>query len=132
MVSAVRTELGRISDWLLFENCDVGRYSRDNIDITVPANTTYLSGVVLGKNAAGTLYVEYDNVDPDGGAAAGILAEPVSNTTGGSLTIKGVAVVRHARIAPKGLIYKTGLVDADKIAALADLKALGILTVAEA
>ena len=132
MVTAVKTELGRISDWLLYENCDIGRYSRDNVNITVPANTTYLSGTVLGKNAAGTLYIEYDNVDPDGGAAAGILAEPVTNTTGGSLTIKGAAVVREARIAPSGLIYKSGLVDADKIAALADLKALGILTVPEA
>lgn len=131
MVSAVKTEPGRISDWLLWEQDGIGRFSRDDISISVPANTTYYSGMVLGKNAAGTLFVEYDNVDPDGGSAAGILAENLVNNSGSAVTLKGAAVVRTARIAPSGLIWKAGLVQGDKDAALADLKTLGIVTVAE-
>lgn len=125
MVSAVNTEPGRLSDWLVFE--EDGRYSRDVV--TVAANQTLKCGAVVGMNAAGTQVVEYDNTDPDGGSAVGIMVEAV---TTGAATANGVMVARHARIAPSALVWKTGLLQADKDAALADLKAKGILAATEA
>lgn len=127
MVSAVKNEPGRASDWLLYEEDEIGRYSRDVV--TVAANQTLKCGAVVGLNAAGTQVVEYDNTDPDGGAAVGIMAEEVIT---GADTVKGVIIARHAKIAPSGLVWKTGLLQADKDAALADLKAKGIIASAEA
>lgn len=120
----VKTEPGRISDWLLYEEDDIGRYSRDIV--TVAPNQTLKSGQVLGLNAAGTQVVAYDNVGPDGAAAVGIITEDV---TTGATAVKSSMIARHARIAPSGLVWASGLIQADKDAALADLKALGILSV---
>jgi hypothetical protein len=127
MVSAVKTEPVRISDWLLYEEDEIGRYSRDNV--TVGPSQTLLSGAVVGVNAAGTQVIEYDNVDPDGGIAIGILLDPV--TTGPTETKKAVIVARHARVATERLIWKAGLNAADKLAGLADLSLKGIVTVNE-
>ena len=126
MVSPIKTEPNRQSDWLILEEDEIGRYSRDNV--TIAANQTLKDGHVVGKNAAGEI-VEYDNTDPDGGAAVGIL---VYGVTTGAATAKGAIIARHALVAPSGLTFKTGLGVPDKVAAFADLKALGILTRAEA
>jgi hypothetical protein len=120
----VKNEPGRISDWLLSEDDGHGRYSRDII--TLAPNTVFKNGQVLGLNAAGTQGVVYDNVGPDGAQAVGILTEDVTTTT---LPVKAAMVARHARIAPSGLVWAAGLVQVDKDAALADLKALGLIPV---
>jgi len=127
MVSAVKNEPGRASDWLLYEEDEIGRYSRDVV--TVAANQTLKCGAVVGLNAAGTEVVEYDNTGPDGGVVVGIMAEEVIT---GAATVKGVIIARHAKVAPSGLVWKTGLLQADKDAAMADLKAAGIIASAEA
>jgi len=127
MVSAVKNEPGRASDWLLYEEDEIGRYSRDVV--TVAANQTLKCGAVVGLNAAGTEVVEYDNTDPDGGVVVGIMAEEVIT---GAATVKGVIIARHAKVAPSGLVWKTGLLQTDKDAAMADLKAAGIIASAEA
>jgi len=128
MVSAVKNEPGRASDWLLYEEDEIGRYSRDVV--TVAANQTLKCGAVVGLNAAGTEVVEYDNTDLDGGGVVvGIMAEEVIT---GAATVKGVIIARHAKVAPSGLVWKTGLLQADKDAAMADLKAAGIIASAEA
>lgn len=126
MPTPVKTEPKRQSDWLIYEEDQIGRYSRDNV--VIAANQTLSDGHVVGKNAGGEI-VEYDNTDPDGGAAVGILVHGVS--TGASVG-KGVIIARHAMIAVSGLTFKTGLAAPDQTAALADLKALGILVRAEA
>lgn len=126
MVTPVKTEPKRQSDWLIYEEDQIGRYSRDNV--VIAANQTLSDGHVVGKNAGGEI-VEYDNTDPDGGAAVGIL---VNGVTTGASTAKGVIIARHAVIAVSGLTFKTGLAAPDQTAALTDLKALGILTRAEA
>lgn len=121
-----KTEPGRLSDWLLYEEDEVGRYSRDIV--TVAANQTLKNGAVVGVNASGEV-MEYDNettTSAGGAVATGIICEDV--TTGAS-TKKSVVIARHARIAPSGLVWKTGLLQADKDAAMVDLKALGIIPV---
>ena len=127
MVSVVKNEPGRTSDWLLYEEDDIGRYSRDNV--VVAANQTLKSGAVVGLNDAGTQVVDYDDASPDGAVALGILVEDV---TTGAATTKAAIVTRHAKIAVSGLVWKTGLLQAAKDAALADLRARGILVAAEA
>jgi hypothetical protein len=126
MVSAVKTEPGRLSDWLLFESDEIGRYSRDVV--TVATNQTLKSGAVVGLNAAGEV-MEYDNetaTSAGGAVAVGIIGEDVTTT---SATKKSFMVARHARVAPSGLVWKTGLLTADKDAAWVDLKAVGIIPV---
>jgi hypothetical protein len=127
MVSAVKNEPGRASDWLLYEEDEIGRYSRDIV--TVAANQTLKCGAIVSLNADSTEVVEYDNTDTEAGAAVGIMAEEVIT---GADTVKGVIIARHAKVAPSGLVWKTGLSPADKFAAMLDLKAKGIIASAEA
>jgi hypothetical protein len=127
MVSAVKQEPARISDWLLYEEAEIGRYSRDNV--TVGASQTLKSGAVVGLNAAGNQVIEYDNVDPDGGVAIGIIVEDV--TTGVGETKKSVIVARQARVVLEQLLWRAGLTNADKLAGMADLAAKGVVTVSE-
>lgn len=126
MVSAVKTEPGRLSDWLLYEVDEVGRYSRDIV--TVAINQTLNSGAVVGVNAAGEV-MEYDNetaTSAGGAVATGIIGEDVTTT---SATKKSFTIARHARIAPSGLVWKAGLVTQDKTDAMVDLAARGIIPV---
>lgn len=124
MIGTPKVEPGRLSDWLLYEETDIGSYSRDIV--TVAANQTLKCGSPVAYNEAGTQVVEYDNADPDGETVIGILTEDV--TTGAS-TVKATIVARQARIAPEGLVWRTGLSQAAKDAGLADLRALGIIPV---
>lgn len=128
MVSTVKQEPGRISDWLLYEEDDIGRYSRDNV--VVGQNQTLKCGSVVGYNEAGTEVVEYDDAAPDAAVAAGILVADV--TTGAGQTAGCAIVSRHARINPNALVWKTGLAAPAKANALADLAAKGIVLVKEA
>lgn len=128
MVSEVKTELGVASDWLLFEEDEIGRYSRENV--TVAASQNLVSGSVVGYNAAGTQVVAYDDVGPDGDVAAGIMVFGV--TTGVGETAQAAMVVRHARVAPGSLSWSAGLSAPAKANALADLATNGIVLVREA
>jgi hypothetical protein len=128
MVTVVKAELGVVSDWLLFEEDESGRYSRENV--TVAPGQILVSGQVVGYNAAGTQVVAYDDVGPDGDVAAGILVFGV--TTGVGETAQAAMVVRHARVAPSQLTFPNGLGAPAKANALADLAANGIVLVREA
>jgi hypothetical protein len=127
MVSAIKSEPVRTSDWLLYEEDEIGRYSRDNV--TVGSSQVLKAGAVVGLNAAGNQVIEYDNVDPDGGVAIGIIVEDV--TTGVGETKKSVIVARLARVVFEQLVWKAGLTGADKLAGMADLAGKGIVTVNE-
>ena len=127
---ATTPQLGgaRQSDWLVFEECGLTRYSRENI-VIVAGSGPLPTGTVLGKITASGKYGVYDNAGPGGvETAAAILAEAVDATDG---DVKGSAVVRLAKIAPGGLTWKASLIAADKTAGLADLAANGIHTVRE-
>ena len=118
----------RQSDWLVFEECGITRYSRENITV-VSGSGPLPTGTVLGKITASGKYGVYDNAGSGGvEVAAAILAEPVDATAG---DVKGAAVVRYAKIAPGGLTWKATLIAADKTAGLADLAVNGIHTVRE-
>ena len=121
-----KVEPGRLSDWLLYEEDEIGRFSRDIV--TVAINQTLKNGSVVGVNAAGEV-MEYDNetaTTAGGAVAVGIMCEDVTTT---SATKKSVMVARHARIGTAALVWKTGLVTQDKTDAMADLAARFIVPV---
>lgn len=119
----------RQSDWLVFEECGITRYSRENIVIK-SGSGPLPSGTVLGKVSASGKYGVYDTYSSGGiETATAILAEPVDATSG---DVNGSAVVRLAKIAPGCLTWKSSLGEAEKTAGLADLAANGIHTVREA
>ncbi len=124
MVNTIN-QAGRISDWLLYEEDDIGRYSRSNVAQAV--SSTLLCGAVVAKNATGEI-VEFTGVTGAENAAVGIA---VNDLTTGAATSGNVIIERHARIAPSALVWKAGVTDQKKSAALASLAAAGILTVKE-
>ncbi len=81
--------------------------------------------------AAGTgVYVAFDTAATTGGAVAvGILIDPVDATDADT---KAAALVRHATIAPSGLVWKGTPNTNQKNAALAQLRTQGILQLREA
>jgi hypothetical protein len=104
-----------------------GTRSRDNVTVTVPANTTLEPGHVLAKLSATGKYVEYDNSGSDGSeTAAGVLYGELVNDTGAPVDMDGVVVNQDAEVRDDDLVWKTGLVGADETAGKADLLALGI------
>ena len=126
MVSAVKTEPNRLSDWLFYEEDEVGRYSRDNVKQA--ANTTLKSGAVVAKDGDGNI-VEFTGAAGAANAAVGIV---VNNLSTGATPGANVIVSRHARVIPNYLLWKAGVTDVQKTAALASLAALGVITVAQA
>ena len=128
MATTPQTGGARQSDWLVFEECGITRYSRENI-VVMAGSGQLPTGTVLGKITASGKYGVYDNAGTGGiEVAAAILAEPVDATSG---DVEGAAVVRYAKIAPGGLTWKATLTAADKTAGLADLAVNGIHTVRE-
>lgn len=104
-----------------------GTRSRDAVTVTVPANTTLSAGTVLAKLSATGKYVEYDNSGSDGSeAAAAILYAEQVNDTDADVDVTATVLNADAEVRSADLVWKTGLVDADKTAGLADLLALGI------
>lgn len=124
MVSAVKIEPNRLSDWLFYEEDEIGRYSRDNV--VQAANTTLKSGAVVMKNGAGEI-VEFTGAAGAANAAVGIV---VNDCATGAAVAANVIVARTARVVPTYLLWKVGITEPQKAAAMASLAALGIITVA--
>ena len=55
----------RQSDWLVFEECGITRYSRENI-VVVSGSGPLPTGTVLGKITASGKYGVYDNAGTGG------------------------------------------------------------------
>lgn len=128
MFTTPKVEGVRQSDWLVFEECGLTRYSRENITV-VTGSGVLPTGTVLGTITASGKFGVYDNTAVNGTeTATAILVEPVDAT---SADAAGAAVVRFARIAPLGLTWKNGTSDINKAAALAELALAGIHTVRE-
>lgn len=118
------TETGHAAGFLLSEAN--GNRSRDII--TVSAGQNLKAGAVLGKITSGSPtgeYKAYDNAASDGSqAAAGILLDDCDAT---DADVKAVGILRDAEVNSNELVYDSGQNDAAKVAAVADLLAIGIL-----
>ena len=105
-----------------------GYRSRDDVTVTVPADTTYAAGTILGKITATDKFVRHAAGAGDGsGDEAGILYETLVNTTGSAVDSESVSLARDAEVNGSELTYEAGA-DATQITTFdAALKALGII-----
>lgn len=118
------TETGHAAGFLLSEAN--GNRSRDVV--TIASGQNLKAGAVLGKITSGSPtgeYKAYDNGASDGSqAAAGILLDDCDASDADT---HAVAILRDAEVNRNELVYDSGQNDAAKVAAVADLLALGIL-----
>ena len=120
-----KIEPAKLSDWLLYEEDDLGRYSRETV--TVAGGQNLKCGSVVGLTGDGTQYVEYTNLPPDGADAVGIVINPIVTEVG--TPGKTVIIARHARIAKSGLAWGVTINQTAKDEALVDLATKGIIAV---
>jgi hypothetical protein len=101
-----------------------GAISRDSIVIVSGAGVLE-AGAVLGKVTASGKYIAYDNAATNGSeVAAAVLFSKVDAT---SADTDGVAITRSAEVKSDLLVYGSAQNGAAKTAAVADLKAAGII-----
>jgi len=114
------TQAKNLGDLLKYEA--PSRYSRDVV--TVAAGQNLLLGTVLGRTADGKLYALNPAATDGTEIAVGVLGNDVDAT----LIDRGaVMIARHAIVARSALIWPSGITDAQKAAAEAQLAAAGIL-----
>lgn len=124
---ATLTEVARNAEFL--QSQSNGYRSRDDVTITVPANTTILPGRIMGKITATGKFVPQVVAGTDNGTRepAAILYAAVTNETGLSADFDGVVVSRDAEVKAIKVIYDPAANDAAKLAANAALAAFGII-----
>jgi hypothetical protein len=117
----VTQEPNRLGDWLKFEEDNL--YSRDQI--TVASGQNLKTGTVVGKITASGKVTQLAPSANDGSEnAAGVL---VADVDASAADAPGVIIARHAICSDKGLVWPAGITGAQKTAAIAQLKQLGIL-----
>lgn len=122
-VAGVLTESQHTGEFIQAES--PGTISRDQVTVTVAANTTLAAGSVLGQISASGKYVDYDDTSSDGREdATGILYEEIVNDTNASADYDGVIINWGAEVRGADLTYNT--YDADESKAATDLAALGV------
>jgi len=123
----ILTEGARTAEFLLSEANDWR--SRDAAVVTVPANTTFEAGTVLGQLAADDSFVRHDTDGTDDGrrTEAGVLYANLINETGSAVDVDATVIIRDAEVNSNSIIYEAGA-DANAITASnAALAALGII-----
>lgn len=114
----VITEGMNLGDLLKYEAPNL--YSRDQV--TVASGQNLALGAVVGLNAATGKVKVLDPAATDGSqTAAGILLEPVDASA--SDRDDGILAI----VADSALVWPAGITNAEKAAAIAELKAIGIL-----
>lgn len=118
----VLTEPRYLGDVLKYEAPNL--YSRDQV--TVAAGQQLILGTVVGRVTATGKFKQLDPAATDGSeAAAGILIVDVDATL---IDVdEGLIVARHGIVAAATVVWPDGITAEQKIAALAQLKSLGIL-----
>lgn len=118
----VITEGLNLGDLLKYEAPNL--YSRDQV--TIAAGQNLGLGTVVGIESATSKVKQIDPAATDGTeVAVGILATPVD----ASLIDRedGILIARHAVVADHALNWPAGIAPLDKAAAIAQLKAAGVL-----
>lgn len=125
---AILTEGARKAEFLVSEANDWR--SRDEVIVTVPANTTYEAGTVLGKITASDKFVRHNaSASPADGseAEAGILFANLVNDTGSAVDFDATSIARDAEVNGSDLTYEVGADAAQITTSNAALAALGII-----
>jgi hypothetical protein len=117
----VEVESNYLGDWLKFEADNL--YSRDESTVISGQNLT--TGTVVGVITASAKVTKLAPAASDGSQnAAGVLLLDVDASAADK---GGVIIARHAICSDKGLAWPAGITAPQKAAAVAQLKALGIL-----
>lgn len=122
----ILTEGSRKADFIVSEANDYR--SRDAITVTVPADTTYEAGTVLGKITASGKFVRHAAGASDGSEnEAGILYQNLVNTTGSGVDYDATNVARDAEVTGAHLTYEAGATAAQILTSNAALAAFGVI-----
>lgn len=105
-----------------------GYRSREPGTVTVPANTTFSAGLILGQQTSGLKYVRHDTDGTDDGrrTEAGILFQTLVNSTGSAVDYSAVVVLRDCEVRGSDLTYEDGADAAAITASNVVLNSLGI------
>lgn len=123
---AVKTEGKHTAEFLVSEAN--GTRSRDQVTVTVPANTTLAAGTVLSQLSANGKFAEYDNAGSDGTEEAdAVLYETLINNTANPVDVEATVIARDAEVRSADLVFKSGVDNTGKTAARADLATKGII-----
>lgn len=124
---AILTEGARKAEFMVSEANDWR--SRDQGTVTVPANTTFAAGMVLGQQTSGLKFVRHDTDGTDDGrrTEAGLLFANLVNDTVSAVDFDATILVRDAEVNGTDLTYEDGANDAAKTASNVALAALGII-----
>lgn len=119
-----KTEGQHTAEFLVSEAA--GTRSRDKVTVTVPADTTFQAGSVLGKITSSGKYALYDNGFSDGRevAAAVLYDTHVNADPSNAADVEATVINVDAEVRSADLQWADELNDAT--AGLADLLALGI------
>ena len=99
-------------------------YSRDRV--TVASGQNLPLGTVLGIVTASGKYKQIDPSAEDGTqVAAGVLIQPCDASAADRTD--GLLIVRHAIVSDHALAWPAAITSAEQLAAIAQLKALGVL-----
>ena len=123
----ILTEANRTAEFLQSEAN--GFRSRDQVTVTVPANTTIPAGRVMAKITATGKYVPHDADGTDNGTRApvAILYEALTNSTGSAADADGVVISRDAEIKNYKVTYDPAGNAAANLADRTALAAFGII-----
>ena len=117
----VLNELNYLGDWLKFEGDNL--YSRD--EVTVISGQNLATGTVVGIITASGKVTQVAPAAVDGSQnAAGLLLLDVDASAADK---SGAIIARHAICSDKKIVWPGGITGPQKTAAIAQLKALGIL-----
>jgi hypothetical protein len=123
---AIFTEGARKAEFLVSEANDWR--SRDEVVVTVPANTTYEAGTVLGQITASGKFVRHAAGAANGSETeAGILFTTLVNDTGSAVDYDATNIARDAEVNGSDLTYEDGADAAQITTSNAALASLGII-----
>ena len=123
---AILTEGTRDMEFLVSEANDWR--SRDEVTVTVPANTTFDAGTVMGKLTASGKFVRHNAALATGAEdETAVLGFNVVNSTGSAADYTATVVARDAEVNGSDLTYEAGADGAQVITSNAALAALGII-----
>ena len=115
------TEPNNLGDLLKYEEQQF--FSRDQV--TVADGQTLALGAVIGIQTADGKAYELDPVAADGTeVAVGVLIQTAAPSGSDE---ESIAIVRHAILSDKAMVWPTGITVPQQAAAVAELKANGVL-----
>ena len=102
--------------------------SRQEVTVTVPANSTIVPGTIMGQITTGGIYIAQLAAASNGSQTpAGLLLVPQTNATGSPIDVSATIIARDAEVVKTEITYDPAANAAAILAADVALAALGII-----